>query len=263
MRHVLTVQDLSCLGKCSLTVALPVLSAMGCSCSVLPTAVLSTHTAFPAPHVRDLTGDMEPIAAHWKTVGAKFDAIAVGYLSDPAQVQAVEALWRSFDALRILDPAMGDHGKLYSRITDTHVSALRQLCKKADLLMPNVTEACLLTGTPYQERFTEAEYRQLVQKLLQLGCKQAVLTGVSLSPGKTGFITQDGSVYQADILPGKYHGTGDLFAAVCTGALLQEKPLQEAATQAAKFVEQAIKTTGTPTPFGLSFEPLLPTLSQN
>ena len=260
MRQVLTVQDLSCLGKCSLTVALPVLSAMGCSCSVLPTAVLSTHTAFPQPYVRDLTGDKEPIMQHWQRIGAGFDAILVGYLSDPAQVQAVETLWSGFDALRILDPVMGDHGKLYSRITDAHVAAIRQLCRRANLLIPNVTEACLLTGTPYRERFAEAEYLQLIQAL---GCKQAVLTGVSLSQGKTGFMTQDGFVYQADILPGKYHGTGDLFAAVCTGALLQEKPLQDAATQAAKFVEQAIKATGTPTPFGLSFEPLLPTLSPN
>ena len=260
MSHILSVQDISCLGKCSLTVALPVLSAMGCSCSVLPTAVLSTHTAFPNPYVRELTGDMEPVIAHWKTIGAAFDAVLVGYLSDPAQVRAVETLWSSFDALRILDPAMGDHGKLYSRITEAHVAAIRSLCDKADLLIPNVTEACLLTGTPYRESFTEAQYRQLLQSL---DCKQAVLTGVSLSPGKTGFMTGDGYIYQADTLPGKYHGTGDLFAAVCTGAFMQGKALQEAATQAAGFVEQAIKATGASSPFGLSFESLLPALSRN
>lgn len=257
MKQVLTVQDLSCLGKCSLTVALPVLSAMGCSTSVLPTAVLSTHTAFPDPHVRDLTADMQPIAEHWQAIGAKFDAILVGYLSDPAQVKAVSDLWDSFPALRILDPAMGDHGKLYSGITDAHAAAIKSLSKYADLLLPNVTEACLLTGTPYRDSFTEAEYRQLVDKLLLLGCKQAVLTGVSLQPGKTGFLCSDGGVYQTDALPGSYHGTGDLFAAVLTGGLMRGLSLYKAVEKAAKIVEAAIRETGEYNKFGLNFEPLL------
>jgi len=257
MKQVLTVQDLSCLGKCSLTVALPVLSAMGCSTSVLPTAVLSTHTAFPKPYVRSLTEDMEPIMAHWQTIGAKFDAILVGYLSHPAQVAAVEQLWNSFDAMRILDPVMGDHGTLYSGITDAHAVAVKELCRQADLLLPNVTEACLLTNTPYAESFSEAEYRRLADKLLALGCKQVVLTGVSLKPGKTGFLTGDGTVYQAELL----HGTGDLFAAVCTGALMQGNSLQAAATQAANFVEKTIRSTGACSPFGIAFEPHLSSLS--
>lgn len=261
MKQVLTVQDLSCLGKCSMTVALPVLSAMGCSCSVLPTAVLSTHTAFPHPFVRNLTADMRPILEHWRTIGAEFDSILVGYLSNPKQVEAVAALWECFDAYRILDPAMGDNGNMYAGITDAHVASIKHLLNNADLLIPNVTEACLLTDTPYQERFTEPEYRQLIEKLQTLGAKQVILTGVSPEAGKTGFFCSDGTVYQTDALPGSYHGTGDLFAAVCTGALLQGKALSEAATQAAKFVEQAIRLTGTPTPFGITFEPHLASLS--
>ena len=257
MMQVLTVQDLSCLGKCSLTVALPVLSAMGCSTAVLPTAVLSTHTAFPDPHIRDLTTDMRPILEHWFSVGAEFDAILVGYLSNPRQVEAVAALWERFPALRILDPAMGDNGKLYSGISDAHVAALRQLLGNTDLLIPNVTEACLLTGIPYGE----ATPGQLIEQLHQLGVKQVVLTGVSLEEGKTGFMTGDGDVYQTTAIPGHYHGTGDLFAAVCTGSLLQGKSLTDAATAAAGFVEDTILATPKASPFGLHFEPCLPSLS--
>ena len=257
MMRVLTVQDLSCLGKCSLTVALPVLSAMGYSTSVLPTAVLSTHTAFPGPHVRDLTADMGAIMEHWRSVGAEFDAVLVGYLSDPAQMQEVAQLWDSFPALRILDPAMGDNGKLYSRITGDHVAAMKALCANADLLLPNVTEACCLTDTPYET----ANYTELLEKLQKLGAKQVVLTGVSLEEGKTGFLTSDGAVYQTPALPGHYHGTGDLFAAVCTGSLLRGNTLGAAAEQAAKFVEQTIRSTGESSPFGIAFEQHLPSLS--
>ena len=261
MMRVLTVQDLSCLGKCSLTVALPVLSAMGCSTSVLPTAVLSTHTAFREPHKRDLTEDMRPIVDHWRSIGAEFDAILVGYLSGVSQVSAVEYLWDRMEGLRILDPAMGDNGKLYSGISGGQVVAVTQLCKKADLLLPNVTEACLLTNISYREDLSEEDYRLMIEILQRKGCKQVVLTGVSLEPGKTGFLTSDGTVYQTEALPGHYHGTGDLFAAVCTGALMQGKNLPQAAEKAAKFVEQTIRATGTPTPFGIAFEPLLASLS--
>ena len=263
MKKVLTVQDLSCLGKCSLTIALPVLSAMGCSTSVLPTAVLSTHTAFRDPHIRSLTEDMRPIVDHWRSIGAEFDGILVGYLSGPAQISVVEYLWDRMEGLRILDPAMGDNGKLYSGISSGQVVALAQLCAKTDLLLPNVTEACLLTGISYREDLTESDYRLLIEILQRKGCKQVVLTGVSLESGKTGFMTSDGNLYQTEALPGHYHGTGDLFAAVCTGALMQGKSLYAAARQAAGFVEQTIRATGTPTPFGIAFEPLLASLSDH
>ena len=148
MKKVLSVQDLSCLGKCSLTVALPVLSAMGHSCAVLPTAVLSTHTAFQNPHILSLTQHIAPICDHWNTIGAEFDAISIGYLSQPEQVVQVEALLDRFPAMTVVDPVMGDHGKLYSGITPEQVTAVKKLCQRADILVPNITEACLLTGTP-------------------------------------------------------------------------------------------------------------------
>ena len=148
MKNILSVQDLSCLGKCSLTVALPVLSAMGCSCSVLPTAILSAHTGFSKPHIRPLTQDMGHICRHWQQIGASFDAISVGYLSDPAQAARVEQVMDAFPATVVLDPVMGDHGKLYSRITDAHVQAVKNLCCRCDVLLPNITEASFHTVAP-------------------------------------------------------------------------------------------------------------------
>ena len=263
MKKVLTVQDLSCVGKCSLTVALPVLSAMGCSCSVLPTAVLSTHTAFPDPHVRDLTADMRPTVEHWRGIGAEFDAILVGYLSGAAQAREVEYLWDRMDGLKILDPAMGDGGRLYSGMTPAHVVALSPLCKKADLLLPNVTEACLLTGADYRPVAEKAWYEELLERLLWKGCRQVVLTGLSLSDGMTGFLTSDGLCYQVPVLEGHYHGTGDLFAAVVTGGLMQGLTLQAAAEKAARFVEACIKTTGEYSRFGIRFEENLGKLAGN
>lgn len=263
MKQVLSVQDLSCLGKCSLSVAMPVLTAMGCTCTPLPTALLSTHTAFPEPYVRSLTEDMEKICRHWQSVGASFDAVSIGYLSDPAQAAAVEQVLETFPTTVILDPAMGDHGKLYSGLNSSHLEAMKRLCQKADVLLPNITEAALLTGTPYEEAANPEYYRTLLTKLRSLGPKAVVLTGVFLEENNTGFmgIDPDGSIftYQADKLP-SCHGTGDLFAAVFTGAYVRDLPVRDCATLAAGFVEKALAATKEPTPFGVAFESQLPWL---
>jgi len=264
MAHVLSIQDLSCLGKCSLTVALPVLSAMGCTCTPLPTAVLSSHTAFPAPYVRSLTEDIAPIANHWKTTGVRFDAISVGYLSDPAQAAAVGDVLDSFNGIKIIDPAMGDHGKLYSGMTAAHVSAMAQLCKKGNILLPNITEAALLTKLPYREQADKAYCRELLDGMLSFGADAVILTGVCVEPGKTGFACKDKNgeefFYQTELLPGQYHGTGDLFTAVFTGAIALGKPLTVAATLAAGFVETVLRATKDASPFGVNFEQCLPWL---
>lgn len=267
MRQILTIQDLSCLGKCSLTVALPILSAMGCTCSVLPTAVLSTHTAFPDPHVRDLTEDLLPNARHWASIGAEFDAISIGYLSDPAQEQAVMEVLDLFDCPVILDPVMGDHGKLYRRMTDANVAAMRQLCRKADLLLPNLTEAALLTGLPYMEQPDAESLQRLTDGLLAFGVKAAVITGISWDDDTTGFagIQRDRGPfsYRASKLPGSQHGTGDMFSAVFSGSILSGKSVFESARLAAAFVEQVISATKERTPFGAQFEQHLPWLWKN
>ena len=254
MKHILSVQDLSCLGKCSLTVALPVLSAMGHSCAVLPTAVLSTHTAFPNPHILSLTQHMTPICDHWTQIGAEFDAISIGYLSQPEQVAQVEALLDRFPALTIVDPVMGDHGKLYSGITGDHISAVKQLCQRADILIPNITEACFLTGTPYAETCDPAFYERLMEKLKETGAKEVVLTGVSTRENTIGFMTGSGYLYQTKKLPAQCHGTGDLFAAVLTGGCVAGLHVNAAAEKAAKFVERVLFSTPKETPFGIEFE---------
>lgn len=266
MKRILSIQDLSCLGKCSLTVALPVLSAMGCSCAVLPTAVLSTHTAFPKPHVRDLTRDILPIAEHWHSVGAGFDAITVGYLSDARQAELVRQVLDLFPCQVILDPAMGDHGKLYQGLGEDHIAAMGSLCRKAKVLLPNVTEAALLTGKPYWEDISEDYLRELAQSLLAFGAETVIITGFTLSDGQTGFfgMHQNGEEfsYRSQRIGKHFHGTGDLFAAVFTGALMAGKTAPEAAALAAQFTQRVITATEVSSPFGIAFEPELPWLSE-
>lgn len=264
MKRVLSVQDLSCLGKCSLTVALPILSAMGLSCSVLPTAVLSTHTAFPQPVVRSFTEDLVEMADHWKRSGAAFDGISVGYLSDPRQAAQVEKVLELFPALTVLDPAMGDHGKLYSGMNGGNVQAMKRLCGKSDYLLPNLTEAALLTDTPYEETAEEGYLHTLLEKLMAFGVKGVVITGIHWDEATTGFIgaQREKGVfsYKAARIPRQSHGTGDMFCAVMLGALTKGSSPEEAATQAARFVEKVVEATPAPTPFGANFEQVLPWL---
>ena len=179
MKKILSVQDLSCMGKCSTTVALPILSAMGLSCSVLPTAVLSTHTGFPEPNIRPLTEDLVPNAMHLARQGASFDGILVGYLANPEQAEAVLEVMNIFDCPVILDPAMADHGKLYSGMTQDHVAAMRDLASMAEVVLPNLTEACMLTGLPYGEQTDGHSLRMMLQSL----CRMKTQTVVTPSRG--------------------------------------------------------------------------------
>ena len=261
--QVLSIQDLSCMGKCSLTVALPILSAMGISTSVLPTAVLSTHTGFPSPEVQPMTEQLLPFADHMVSVGGKFDAICTGYLSDPQQAEAVCQVLDKFDCLKVIDPAMGDHGKLYSRMTEAHVEAMKQLCHRGDYLLPNLTEAAFLTDMPYRENADGAYLIEMAEALCNFGAKGVIITGISWEPGYTGWAGMLGGrlfSYRAKRVPRNLHGTGDMFAAVTTGALTLGKPLHVAASLAAKFVEKSILATAISTPFGADFETQLPWL---
>ena len=263
--RVLSIQDLSCMGKCSLTVALPILSAMGHSCSVLPTAVLSTHTGFPDPVVQPMTQQLTDFASHMASVGGHFDTITTGYLSDPHQAEIVCGVLDTFDGMKIIDPAMGDHGKLYSRMTGEHVEAMKQLCQRGDYLLPNLTEAAFLTGIPYLENPNGMYLIELAQALCEFGPKGVIITGVDWSDGQTGWGgMQNGRFfsYQAKRLPQRQHGTGDMFTAVTAGALTLDKSLPLAGSLAAKFVEQVLKATPVSSPFGADFETQLPWLWQ-
>ena len=261
--QVLSIQDLSCMGKCSLTVALPILSAMGISTSVLPTAVLSTHTGFPAPQVQPMTENLLPFSEHMASVGGSFDTISTGYLSDPQQAEAVCGVLDKFHCLKVIDPAMGDHGRLYSRMTPEHVEAMKHLCRRGNVLLPNLTEAAFLTGMPYREDGDGIYLKELAQAMCQFGAEGVIITGVRWDEDHTGWAgMQQGQFfsYQAKRIGRSQHGTGDMFSAVTTGALTLDKPLHVAASLAARFVEQVIAVTPVSTPFGANFEPMLPWL---
>ena len=259
MKQIVTMQDLSCLGKCSLTVSQPVISAMGAACAVLPTALLSTHTAFPGPAVRDLSDFTRPILDHWQTIGAKFDGILTGYLANEAQADLALELMDRFGekAVIVQDPAMADHGRLYSGISPAMVDAHRRVCARADLVLPNLTEGCMLAGTPYEDRSDLDFCRKIAQDLLKNGPKAVLLTGFSPEPGSVGFYCSDGVTefsHAGPRLPRSCHGTGDLFAAIVMGGLTGGMTVPQAGVLAAEFVHRAIAKTGENSRFGVAFE---------
>lgn len=268
MKSVLSIQDLSCVGRCSLTVALPVISAMGIRCSVLPTAVLSTHTGFPNPELVSLTEHLGSFGNHWEAVGISFDAVTTGYLAGPDQVEAVLPLlqrYRHQGSTIIVDPAMADHGKLYSRLDASHVAAMAKLCREADILLPNVTEAAFLTGLPYQLETDESYLQSLSTALVdRFGAKAVVITGVTGKDGTIGFFgcndKKEFFSYYAPVVPRQCHGTGDLYAAVFTGSLLRGKSIYDSGMAAADFVRLCVANTTTVSPHGVEFETQIPQL---
>ena len=264
--RVLTIQDISCVGQCSLTVALPILSACGQETCILPSAVLSTHTAgFTGFTFRDLTEDLPKIGAHWKKEGITFDAVYTGYLGSTEQVGMVKELISGClkpGAVKLIDPAMADNGKLYPAFDAEYVEAMKTLAKEADVLLPNITEACLLIDEPYPETYTAADVDRILGKLAALGAKKVVLTGISYRDGKTGVVVfEDGKTayYEHKKISKGCHGTGDVYASAFAGALMCGKKTFEAAKIAADFVVKCIENTqDDPSHFyGVKFEPML------
>lgn len=271
MNRILTIQDISCVGKCSLTVALPVISAMGVECAVLPTALLSTHTVFDGFTCKDLADQIAPISAHWQRENIDFSIIYTGYLGSKAQITEVSKLFTQFqnpDTLLFVDPAMADNGKLYTGFPADFPQHMKALCRQAHVIVPNITEACLLTDTPYQTTYNWAYIEELLGNLEQFQCKHVAITGVTLDDSTMGVVSKDcqtGEIftYFPPRLPHHYHGTGDLFAAATVGGLARGKALYSAMKLAADFVAQAISITAAtenPPWYGVSFEPALPYL---
>ena len=251
MKRAVTIQDISCFGKCSLTVALPVISAMGIETAVIPTAVLSTHTGgFEGYTFRDLTGDIPQIAAHWQKLGLGFDAIYTGYLGSPAQVQIVSDFFDAVcmdDNFIVVDPVMGDACRLYAGFTDELVSGMRRLCAKADYIIPNMTEASLLLDMPYNEDTDEAASKDILRRLAELGCRYPVLTGVRRGDehGALAYNSVSGEFTGSFCrhIDRQLHGTGDIFASVFTGAVTLGKDLGEAVELAVRFTSDCIRAT--------------------
>ncbi len=265
-KRILTIQDISCVGQCSMTVALPFLSACGHETCILPTALLSTHTGgFGKPAVVHFDDVLDDMWRHWQRSGITFDAVLVGYLGSVAAVEATERILDTMLApggISIVDPAMADHGKFYSGFDEAYAQAMGRLCRQADVILPNITEAAMLAGKPYRELLTEAYVEDLLDGLKH-PC--VILTGVGYGAGETGIAIRDreSQFHYAHPRIGKsYHGTGDMFAACFTGALMQGKELQEAVKIAADFVCSSIaRTESSPAHwYGIKFESALPDL---
>ena len=269
--RILTIQDISCVGQCSMTVALPILSACGQETCILPSAVLSTHTGgFSFPAIRDLTDDLPAIQAHWQKEHITFDAVYTGYLGSTKQIGYVEHILDTMvrpGGKTIVDPAMADNGKLYAGFDGAYVDAMKGLCVKADVILPNITEAAFLTRTPYREHYDEAYVDGLLEKLHGMGAKCIVMTGVGYIPGQTGVLISDGktkSHYVHKKIGGGFHGTGDAFASAFVGGWLGGKTMAEAARIAADYICRCIENT-LPDPghwYGVKFETALPWLIQ-
>jgi len=270
-KRVLTIQDVSCVGQCSLTVALPVLSSCGVETAILPSAVLSTHTGgFEGYTFRDLTDDMMFIAAHWQKENIMFDTVYSGYLGSARQIDYVIEITKRLlkeGGYSIVDPAMADNGKLYYGFNLAFVEEMKKLVFSSDICIPNITEACFLTDTEYKENYNEEYAYSIVEKLSQAGAKTIVLTGVSYDEDTTGILILENGVksyYRHKKIDKKYHGTGDIYSSAFTGALNRGKSVYESAKIAADFVVKCIENTIDDEShwYGVKFEPVLYQLSK-
>lgn len=268
-KRVLTIQDISCFGQCSLTVALPILSAAGLETVILPSAVLSTHTAgFTGYTVRDLSDDIPAIAAHWRSEHISFDGIYTGYLGSVGQIDQVLDIIKTLSApgaVTVVDPAMADNGKLYPAFDEEYARQMRRLAFSADIILPNMTEASYLTGIGYREEYGEKYVREMMGALRDSGAKTVVLTGVSYDEETTGVAVLDGEkfdYYRHKKLPRGSHGTGDVYASAFVGAYMRGMSAYDAAAVAADYTVAYIENTADDPAhsYGVKFEPVLPYL---
>ena len=274
-KKILTIQDISCVGQCSLTVALPVLSAMGLETAILPSAILSTHTGgFQGYTFHDLTEDIPAIKEHWKKENINFDAIYTGYVGSAKQLQYISDIMDELtkpNGVIIVDPVMGDKGKLYPGFEPSFAKDMAKLCKKADVIVPNLTEAAFMLDEEYIATGHTNEYVQrILTKLMGLGCKNALLTGISLEPGKLGIAAINGktgeiSYYFRELINGMFHGTGDVFASSFAGGIVLGKSIEEASKIAVDFTVDAIQKTIDDKShwYGVKFELALPKLIES
>lgn len=268
MKRILTVQDISCVGKCSLTVALPIISAAGVEAAVLPTAVLSTHTAFPKYTFRDLTDELTPIADTFRELSLDFDALYTGYLGSFDQLDFIDRLIEQSTVrpFVLIDPVMADNGVLYKGFTQAFADRMATLCGKADLIIPNLTEASFMLHIPYRESYDEAYIRDVLKKLCALGARTAALTGVCLHEGKIGVYAYHADsgeyfFYENERLPESYHGTGDVYASATLGGIMRGLGINDSLRLAVDYTLEAMRCTARDPEhrfYGVNFEEALP-----
>ena len=272
-KKAVTINDISGMGRCSVTVACPVLSAAGIETSVLPTALLSTHTGgFTDYFFLDLTDEMTTIMKHWQSLDRRFDAIYSGYLGSSAQIEKVNEfidIFKDDNTFIMVDPVMGDAGRFYAGISEEYLDGMRKLCGRADVIVPNITEALFLLGKDYKEGpYTETYIKDILKEISIFGCKKIVLTGVCFDDNNVGAAcyepeTDSFSVFLAPRIEGFYHGTGDVFASALLSGLLNNKTLAESTKIAVDFTEDSIIRTRdaeADTRYGVYFEQELPSL---
>lgn len=265
-KRILTIQDISCVGQCSLTVALPILSACGLETAILPSAVLSTHSVgFQGFTYHDLTEDIPAIEHHWQKEGIRFEAVYTGYLGSAEQIDMVKDIFTHLlvpGGKKIVDPAMADSGKLYPAFDMDFVQVMKSLVAEADIILPNITEAALLTGSEYRTEYDEAYIDGLVNGLHQLGAGTVVITGVSYNKETTGVLVSENgkkTYYTHELLDRGCHGTGDVYASSFVGAYMHGKSVTGAAKIAADYTLSCIKNTIDDPDhwYGVKFEPML------
>lgn len=265
------INDISCLGRCSMTAAIPIISACGIESVPLPTGIFSAHTEFEGFVKTDLTDKISEITDHWKNLGIRFDCIYSGYLASRKQAENVKRFLLDFkksDTLYIADPVMGDNGVFYKGIDDSFVSEMRFLCSLADIIVPNVTEACMLTGTELREQYNMDFIKELLISLRNLGSARIVITGVELGDGQIGCAVYDSLTGKANMFftpktEGRFPGTGDVFAAALTAAVMNGKAFADAVQIAMGFTCRCVEATlesETDRKYGLCFEPQIKNL---
>lgn len=271
MKRILTIQDISCIGKCSLTVALPIISAMGVETAIIPTAVLSTHTMFDNFTFKDLADQIGPITKHWKEEGFGFDSIYTGYLGSKEQIDMIKKLFKDFESdktFNIVDPAMGDNGKLYPAFDQDFASHMATLCAEADIIIPNLTEASFMLGKDYREDYDEEYIKEVLKDLSALGPKISILTGIGFKDGYTGAMGYDRVNdefyhYEHEEIDVSFHGTGDIFSSTFVGSLSNDFSWKEALKIAGDYTAKAIQLTLDDKDgrwYGVNFEEAMPYL---
>ncbi|MCR4941378.1 MAG: pyridoxamine kinase [Campylobacter sp.] len=271
MKQVLSIQDISCVGRCSLGVALPIISACGIETCVLPTALLSCHTGFKHFSFLDLSDQIKPIMQNWKAENIHFDGIYSGFLGSQTQISLISELFKEFgkNSIKLVDPCMGDNGKLYPCFDEKFVEKMRELCQIADIVTPNITEASFLTKSKYLDACHDEKYiDDLLLALSKMGAKKIILKGITYNKNEVGVVAFDAKSkekwqYFHELLPLKTSGTGDIFASVLFASIINGKTLQSAIQKSANFVLESIRTTLKNKDrkwYGVEFEGLLKSL---
>jgi pyridoxine kinase len=269
MKRIVSIQDVSCLGKCSQTIALPVISAMGIETSIIPTAVLSTHTMFEGFTFTDLFSDIRPIMDHWKSQDIHFDGIVTGYLGTVKHIDIIADFYDEFSVdgtLKIVDPVFADNGKMYPGFDDEYAKAVASLCAKADYIVPNITEAAIMAGVPYKTDYDAAYINDIIDKLAGSGAKNIIVTSVRRGD-ENGIIARlaDGSSYEyfRPHIDAAFHGTGDLYTSALTGALLRGIDPKKSISLAVDYTRLTLAKTlenETHNWYGVDFEETIPEL---